>query len=284
MMLSPSTQWIQLIPAGTFSTNDGRGPFYNYEPQAVVRVSREFLKGGLPIDFDHATDRAAPEGRPAPAVGWIRDFRVVAGAIQGRVEWTPLGAAALKAKEYRFISPVLQFDPPAGSDKGAMTGRVLFIRRAALTNNPALDQLPALAASRIELTRDEKKICAAMGTSEEEYAAEKARRQRLYGTRTATAATRTTALDAAIERQLKPMLRELRALADVQAGATPAAREMSAEDKKLCWLTGMSPATLMAAREKHEQTVIASRSDAEYIRRTFGPSRVPVADLCGGKK
>jgi len=68
------------------------------------------------------------------------------------------------------------------------------------------------------------------------------------------------------------------------AEGTPAAAEMSEEDKKFCWLTGMSPAALMAAREKHRQTVLASRSEADYIRQTFGPARVTVAELCGGKK
>lgn len=149
-MLSPNTEWIELIPAGTFSTNDGRGPFHNPEPQSVVRLSLQYMKmkGGLPIDCEHATDRAAPHGLPAPAMGWIRNFRIVAGAIQGRVEWTPRGSAALQAKEYRFVSPVFSFEQPDGARADAMTGRVMLIQRAALTNNPALDQLPALVASR----------------------------------------------------------------------------------------------------------------------------------------
>ncbi len=173
-MISPSTEWIDLIPAGTFYTNDGRGPFYNADPQAVVRESRQVLAGGVPIDFDHATDRAAPQGLPAPAAGWIREFRAVAGAIQGRVEWTARGAAALKSKEYRFISPVFEFDPPVGAAAGAQTGRAIRIRRAALTNNPALSQLPALAASRREgaqtfvgaLTADQREVYRRMGLRE----------------------------------------------------------------------------------------------------------------------
>jgi len=103
-LLSPNTEWIELIPAGTFSTNDGRGPFHNPEPQSVVRLSLQYMKmkGGLPIDCEHATDRAAPHGLPAPAMGWIRNFRIVAGAIQGRVEWTPRGSAALQAKRVQI--------------------------------------------------------------------------------------------------------------------------------------------------------------------------------------
>jgi phage I-like protein len=260
-MLSPNTQWVELIPAGMFRTNDGRGPFYNSDPQAVVRLSQQYIKmkGGSPIDCEHATDLAAPHGLPAPAMGWLRDYRVVAGVIQGRIEWTPRGAAALKAKEYRFISPVFSFDRPEGARADAMTGRVLLIRSAALTNNPALDQLPAIAASRlVELSAIEKRICSDLGNSEADYAAEKARRQALYGTRTAVTPATAATLDAIIERQLGPMLSELTALAS-GSGAGPAASEMSEEDRKLCWLTGMSPAALMASRENHHQTVLASR-------------------------
>src|SRR5580698_7771598 len=141
-MISDTSDWIELIAAGTFSTNDGRGPFRNNDPEAVIRVSRYQFKGGLPVDFDHAIDRAAPGGLPAPAAGWIRDFRIVAGAIQGRIEWTPAGRSALEGKSYRFISPVFSFLPPEGAAADAMTGLVTSIQRAALTNNPALSQLP----------------------------------------------------------------------------------------------------------------------------------------------
>jgi len=279
-----NTEWIELIPAGIFRTNDGRGPFYNSDPQAVIRLSRQLMKGGLPIDFDHAIDRAAPQGLPAPAAGWIRDFRVVAGAIQGRVEWTARGAAALSDRTYRFISPVFSFDRPEGAGADAMTGRVLLIQRAALTNNPALDQLPAIAASRlVELSADEKRNCAVMGIAERDYAAEKARRQNLYGTRTATPAA-TATLDAIIARQLQPLAT---AIADLHGriiqGRADGAGELNEADKKICWLTGMSPATLLASRETHRQQVLADRAEAEKLRE-FGPWRVPVTELCGGKR
>ena len=166
--------------AGTFSTNDGRGPFFNVDPEGVVARTRAAMRGGLVINADHATDRAAPQGLPAPAMGWIRDFRVVVGAIGGQIQWTERGAAAVKAKEYRFVSPVFSFDPPAGRDESARTGRIKQILRAALTNNPALSQLPAIAAShRVDLSAMEKKTCADLGNSESDYAASKARRQSL---------------------------------------------------------------------------------------------------------
>jgi len=133
-------EWIELLPAGVFYGRDGRGPFRLNDPAAVIAstISTQ-MNAGLPIDYDHATDFGAPEGRPAPAAGWIRELEVRGGALWGRVEWTARAADSIVAREYRYVSPVFQFDP----NDGAVT-RLL---RAGLTNNPNL-HLTAIAASR----------------------------------------------------------------------------------------------------------------------------------------
>jgi phage I-like protein len=123
--------WVELIPAGIFHGRDGRGPFRLAEPAAVIAATEALkMQAGIPIDYDHATDFAAPEGRPAPAAGWIRELAARDGAIWGRVDWTPRAAAAIRAREYRYISPVFQFDPAEGT--------VTRLLRAGLTNNPNL--------------------------------------------------------------------------------------------------------------------------------------------------
>jgi phage I-like protein len=138
---SEAPEWIELLPAGIFHGRDGRGPFELRNPGSVIDSTAALgMKAGLPVDYDHATDFAAPEGRPAPAAGWIRKLEVRAGAVWGRVEWTARAAAAILAREYRYISPVFQFDP---SD-----GRVTRLLRAGLTNNPNL-HLTAIAAAEI---------------------------------------------------------------------------------------------------------------------------------------
>src|ERR1700684_1197492 len=66
-------EWIELLPAGDFAGRDGREPFLLSNPAAVVTATVGLrMDAGLPIDYDHATDFAAPSGRPAPAAGWIR--------------------------------------------------------------------------------------------------------------------------------------------------------------------------------------------------------------------
>ena len=133
-------EWIELLPAGVFFGRDGRGPFRLDDPKAVIDSTLAMqMNAGLPIDYDHATDFGAPEGRPAPAAGWIRDLEVRDGAVWGRVEWTARAASSIVAREYRYVSPVFQFDPKDGC--------VTRLLRAGLTNNPNL-HLTAIAASR----------------------------------------------------------------------------------------------------------------------------------------
>jgi len=138
--VAAAPEWIELLPAGVFYGRDGRGPFRLDDPAAVVEATIALqMNAGLPIDYDHATDFGAPEGRPAPAAGWIRELQVRGGAVWGRVEWTARAAGSIVAREYRYVSPVFQFDP-----KDGVVTRLL---RAGLTNNPNL-QLTAIAASR----------------------------------------------------------------------------------------------------------------------------------------
>lgn len=130
--------WVELIPAGTFHGRDGRGPYALENPAAVIAATCALrMEAGIPIDYDHATDFAAPDGRPAPAAGWIRELQERGGALWGRVEWTARAARAIAAHEYRYISPVFQHEPD---------GTVLRLLRAGLTNNPNL-YLTAISAA-----------------------------------------------------------------------------------------------------------------------------------------
>jgi phage I-like protein len=129
--------WIELLPSGVFAGRDGRGPFRLLNPTAVIEATDALrMDAGLPIDYDHATDFAAPAGRPAPAAGWIQRIEARDGALWGEVEWTSHGAAAVVTREYRYISPVFEFSED---------GEVTRILRAALTNNPNL-YLTAISA------------------------------------------------------------------------------------------------------------------------------------------
>jgi len=135
--------WIQLLPLGTVTGLDGRGPYRvgdKASAHAVVDASKSYGQGlPLAIDYDHATDLAASKGQPAPAAGWVRELEVRDDGIWGRVEWTGTGAARLQDGEYRYISPTFHH----GKD-----GTVLRLVRGALTNNPNFDLAAVLAAAQ----------------------------------------------------------------------------------------------------------------------------------------
>lgn len=123
-------EWVQLLPAGTFSGVDGRGPYHIADPEAVIHLTREMSNGNdLPIDYGHALEAEGPVGDAAPAAGWITGLEVRDGEIWGRVEWTDQGATKVRGREYRFLSPVFWHDKQ---------GRVAWIQRAGLTNRPNL--------------------------------------------------------------------------------------------------------------------------------------------------
>lgn len=123
-------EFVHLIPAGTFSGVDGRGPFVVEDVAALLAAS---LAPGrkLPIDVNHAIDLKGKDGEASPAVGWIVALEQRADGIWGRVEWTAVGRRLHAYRAYGFISPVFLH----GKEK---PHKIVQILRAALTNDPNL--------------------------------------------------------------------------------------------------------------------------------------------------
>ncbi|PVX80046.1 phage protease [Paraburkholderia unamae] len=140
---------IQLLPAGRFSSVDGRPASLAACTQwvcgadqaaSVVALAAQ-QANPMVIDYEHQTLNAQQNGQPAPAAGWFKnlEWREGQGLFATDVEWTPAAARAIADREYRFISPVFEFN--------ARTGDVQRMRMAALTNNPGLDGMQAVALS-----------------------------------------------------------------------------------------------------------------------------------------
>ena len=157
---------ILLLPAGEIPTrpHDGRPPWHNPDAGAVVAATRE-LTLDLAIDYDHQSDRSAANGQPAPAAGWIRRVFERDGAVWGEVEWTERAAAMIRAREYRFVSPVFRYE--------TATRVVRRITGAALTNDPAMF-MRAIASTqpRTETDMDLDKLRTALGLADEAGEAE----------------------------------------------------------------------------------------------------------------
>jgi len=136
---------IQLLPAGTFRATDGRpadAPGWTLTAELAARLIQQASARANPylIDYEHQTLRAEQNGQPAPAAGWFRrlEWREGSGLWAVGVEWTERARAMIASGEYRFISPVFTYDK---------AGRVLRLLHAALTNDPALDGMAAVALS-----------------------------------------------------------------------------------------------------------------------------------------
>ncbi|MBL0611870.1 phage protease [Aeromonas jandaei] len=139
--------WYQLLPVGPFKARDGR-PFdvasghWQLDGQiAAALIARAKALGqDLLIDYDHQTLKTDQNGQPAPAAGWYNSDEIAWGEGQGlfiKPRWTERAAALVAAKEYRFLSAVFPYDAQ---------GRPLELRMTAITNDPGVVGMQALAA------------------------------------------------------------------------------------------------------------------------------------------
>jgi Mu-like prophage I protein len=110
-------------------------------------------KADTVIDYDHASEYPEDaQGGPIPAAGWIKsveDAPDADGVLYGTAEFTERAQAMIAKKEYRYISPVIQWgarDKRTGEAQGAT------LACAGLTNRPFLDTMPAIALSDREWT------------------------------------------------------------------------------------------------------------------------------------
>lgn len=93
------------------------------------------------IDYEHQTLSAPESGNPAPAAAWFSEleWREGDGLYAIGVEWTAKASAMIEGDEYRYLSPVFNFDK---------TGAVTELLMAAVTNFPGIDGLADVAAAR----------------------------------------------------------------------------------------------------------------------------------------
>ncbi|MGL4206169.1 MAG: phage protease [Aeromonadaceae bacterium] len=146
--LGPSEDgWYQLLPVGPFKARDGRpfdvpgGHWQLDRSIATTLINRAKALGqDILIDYDHQTLHIEKTGKEAPAAGWFNGEEIEWREGQGlfiKPRWTDRAAAMVAAKEYRFLSAVFPYDAQ---------GRPLELRMAAITNDPGVVGMQALAA------------------------------------------------------------------------------------------------------------------------------------------
>ncbi|MCY9821635.1 phage protease [Aeromonas media] len=139
--------WYQLLPVGPFKARDGRpfdvpgGHWLLDKSIATTLINRAKALGqDILIDYDHQTLNIEKTGKEAPAAGWYNGDEIEWREGQGlfiKPRWTERAAAMIAAKEYRFLSAVFPYDAQ---------GRPLELRMTAITNDPGVVGMQALAA------------------------------------------------------------------------------------------------------------------------------------------
>lgn len=152
--LSNLSDHFVLIPEGVFRSEiDGRpydATHWELTPERGHQMAAALnqRKIDMVIDYEHATLKSKTTGEPAPAAGWLKSagFTYVEGVglCSTDFEWLDKAKTHIEAKEYKYISPVFLY---------TKTGDITALINVALTNTPALDQLPEakLAAAAQEL-------------------------------------------------------------------------------------------------------------------------------------
>lgn len=136
---------FRILPAGRFRSGDGRpegvaGWYLDAAIAAQLIQQADASVNDYVIDYEHQSLHAKENGKPVPAAGWFKklEWREGDGLYAIDVRWTDTAAQMLKAKEYRYISPVFTY---------GQTGDIIRLFSAAVTNTPALDGLTDLAAA-----------------------------------------------------------------------------------------------------------------------------------------
>lgn len=234
--------WCLIAPAGRFRAADGRpekpaAGWIVAEPAALVdRLNAR--QAQMCVDYEHASLSAAKTGVAAPAAGWVTGWRWDdAAGLSAQISWCARAQSMIDADEYRYLSPVLIYDEPSGA--------VLSIYNIALTNNPALDQLPAVQAALAALSQHQQ----TGGSAVDEFQAE--------------------------------MLRRLKYMFDLPEGSTP--QDILAHlQKVLDYLgggraAGAAPLSLMTALESRDQQIVALTAALDAAK--SAPASAPLAGM-----
>lgn len=157
---------VLLFPMGATITRDGRRFRLDDLAHAQAVIAASVAHAGrrdIPVDYDHqlvyGVGPAGPAkigGGQAPAAGWINPDSLSAdtAGIWADVAWTETAAARLAAREYRYVSPSFAADKQ---------GRLTKIIHLSLVNDPAIDELPAVASVNQPETPKMEQIALALG-------------------------------------------------------------------------------------------------------------------------
>lgn len=133
---------FRIFRSGENETTKGT---FLFDSDSAASVMSEYEAHGIDVmlDYDHASLDTLASRDPAQAgkaAGWCR-LEVRAGELWAvNVRWTEHAADALRAKEWRYMSPAFAAD---------REGRIVSLLNVAITNLPATRRLEPLVAASI---------------------------------------------------------------------------------------------------------------------------------------
>ncbi|MBA2724277.1 MAG: hypothetical protein H0U56_15595 [Methylibium sp.] len=243
----------------------------NFDDASAARVLAAFAEHGadlLPIDYAHMMVLGSPSPEGHAAAGWFKPEVRVGELWASEVTWTPRADAAIRAREFRFISPAVLRDQLGGIHK---------LINVALTNLPATKDLRALVASDVvpsnqettemELTATETAIFAALKVDSPAKALGTIEALVEESKKVATLSTENAALKlAATGVGVDKLLASAFEAGKVSEAELPKLREQGVKD--VAWLSGYlavksAGAAALELKEKQTGTTITTLSDAE---------------------
>jgi hypothetical protein len=139
---------VPLAMIGTFYKGKQKFSITRADIQLMAENFAKRGTGDIVLDYEHASeDPEVAQGGPVPAAGWIISIDPEPdsnGIVWGSVKFTQKARDLVAAKEYKYISPVINWgvrDRRTGDVQGAT------LTSAALTNRPVLDHMPAIQLS-----------------------------------------------------------------------------------------------------------------------------------------
>jgi hypothetical protein len=139
-------QWIEVMPTAEKVRNGSM--YFTVDRSDLDTLAASIIEKGdrVPIDFDHS----AATGKGTRAAGWFTGEADVRDTDAGprlfaRVQWNEVGLAALKSREFRFISAEWSFE--GREPRTGLMRKAKEFLAATLTNRPFFSELAALAAA-----------------------------------------------------------------------------------------------------------------------------------------
>ncbi len=144
--IDTNAPWLKIGVTGKWEGH-GAGSF-EMSQTVFEQMVANYENAGIDVvcDYEHQT----LFGDTAPASGWIKkepiSLKVEGGELFAAIEWTDKAKAYIKAKEYRYLSPV--FAPNTISQTDA-SNIGWTLHSVALTNKPFLEELGEVRLNKL---------------------------------------------------------------------------------------------------------------------------------------